>query len=515
MKQDKRNSTWTVVGLVIVIAWLIAAGIYFYNRMPIFRGSAALADRSNIEGPASREEWMGLYHRKNKIGYNHYMLKATEDGYLIKDEMLLRINLLGEIRETRVMLDSRLAGDWVIRDFNIEARSDMMDFAASGVVKDYLIELTVKTAGSEIKESIPFSQKPYLYTTWVFAEELKRQGLEIGSKASLPMFDPVSRSMIAVELEVADKEDIEVYGQVVPAFKIRESFSGQEQWLWLSEDGEVLKEEHESGFMALRESRDQAIAFAEEDPAALDLITTLVVKTNTSLINPRDITFLRAKLEKAELTNLDLVSDGQANSGREVTVISKKEDIPETGYQLPFDSAFPGLSEEFSDFLESDLSAQSDDPRIIKAARRAAGRDSDAVSVARKLTGWVSREVRDSMVMSIPSAIEVLEKKRGACKEHTVLYVAMARALGLPARMVSGIVYSEDQLIDGFYYHAWPEVYLADENGRGGAWVPVDPTFNQFPADATHIRLKQGGMEKMTPLMGVVGQLEVKIEEYH
>ena len=34
-----------------------------------------------------------------------------------------------------------------------------------------------------------------------------------------------------------------------------------------------------------------------------------------------------------------------------------------------------------------------------------------------------------------------------------------------------------------FYYHAWPEVYLDEGSGRG-LWLPVDPTLNQFPADA-------------------------------
>ena len=43
-----------------------------------------------------------------------------------------------------------------------------------------------------------------------------------------------------------------------------------------------------------------------------------------------------------------------------------------------------------------------------------------------------------------------------------------------------------------FSYHAWPEVYVAGPPGRG-LWIPVDPTLNQFPADATHVRLTRGG----------------------
>ena len=60
----------------------------------------------------------------------------------------------------------------------------------------------------------------------------------------------------------------------------------------------------------------------------------------------------------------------------------------------------------------------------------------------------------------------------------------MARALGLPARVAVGLVY----LRGAFYYHAWPEVYVA-QSPTLGQWLPVDPTLNQFPADATHVRL--------------------------
>ena len=85
----------------------------------------------------------------------------------------------------------------------------------------------------------------------------------------------------------------------------------------------------------------------------------------------------------------------------------------------------------------------------------------------------------------------MLRTKVGDCNEHTVLYVAMARALGLPARIAVGLVY----LRGAFYYHAWPEVYVAEPDGRG-LWLPVDPTLNQFPADPTHVRLARGGLDK-------------------
>ena len=105
--------------------------------------------------------------------------------------------------------------------------------------------------------------------------------------------------------------------------------------------------------------------------------------------------------------------------------------------------------------------------------------------------------------VSLPSAREVLRTKVGDCNEHTALYVAMARSLGLPARVAVGLVYAHG----AFYYHAWPEVYIVDAGAAArGLWLPVDPTLNQFPADATHMRLARGGLDKQTVILPLIGQ---------
>ena len=63
---------------------------------------------------------------------------------------------------------------------------------------------------------------------------------------------------------------------------------------------------------------------------------------------------------------------------------------------------------------------------------------------------------------------------------------------------------------NAFYYHAWPEVFL-DEGRGAGLWLPVDPTFNQFPADATHIRLARGGLDKQAAIVPLIGRVKITI----
>ena len=85
-----------------------------------------------------------------------------------------------------------------------------------------------------------------------------------------------------------------------------------------------------------------------------------------------------------------------------------------------------------------------------------------------------------------------------------MLFTALARAAGLPSLMNAGVVY-----LDGrFYYHAWPSVWL-------GQWVAVDPTFDQFPADATHISFVRGGLDRQVELMKIIGRLSIDVVNYH
>ena len=125
---------------------------------------------------------------------------------------------------------------------------------------------------------------------------------------------------------------------------------------------------------------------------------------------------------------------------------------------------------------------------------------------AERLMREVNQLVEKKPTVSLPSALEVLRTKVGDCNEHTVLFVALARAQGIPARINVGLVYVRG----AFYYHAWPEVYLDEGNGRG-MWLPVDPTFNQFPADATHVRLARGGLDQQTAILPLIGRVKMTV----
>ena len=73
---------------------------------------------------------------------------------------------------------------------------------------------------------------------------------------------------------------------------------------------------------------------------------------------------------------------------------------------------------------------------------------------------------------------DFLSTRRGYCEQFAGTFAAMARSLGLPARVAVGFTVGESDpddpdlyLVRGKHAHAWPEVYLA-----GVGWVAFEPT---------------------------------------
>jgi tetratricopeptide (TPR) repeat protein len=136
----------------------------------------------------------------------------------------------------------------------------------------------------------------------------------------------------------------------------------------------------------------------------------------------------------------------------------------------------PVKDPEFAPYLKATPEFASDKKEVIDQARQIAGDDRDAWSVARKLATWTNKNLEWKVVISA-DPVETLATREADCSEFSALFVAMARSLGLPARMVTGLAYNGSS----FGGHAWVEVWA-------GRWIELDPTWGTSFVDATHIR---------------------------
>lgn len=155
----------------------------------------------------------------------------------------------------------------------------------------------------------------------------------------------------------------------------------------------------------------------------------------------------------------------------------------------------PINSPDLVSFLKATGEIRSDAEQVIQQAREIAGDDRDAWSVARKLADWTYNNLEWKFVARA-DASQTLATREADCSEFSQLYVAMARSLGLPARIVSGLAYSGSS----FGGHAWVEVWI-------GKWIELDPTWGTHFVDATHIRNDSGALTTYVALNQV--ELEV------
>jgi hypothetical protein len=167
-------------------------------------------------------------------------------------------------------------------------------------------------------------------------------------------------------------------------------------------------------------------------------------------------------------------------------------------------STEPAKEDELNGALEATTEFPATDERIAALARKAVGDATDPQEKVRRLVRFVSDYVEDDLLPAEAySALDVVASRRGDCTEHAVLFTALARATGIPARRVSGLMYMGDE-VQAFGGHAWNEVAI------DGSWIPVDPTWNQVQVDATHIKIGHGD-EGETAHLWVLGRLAFRL----
>ncbi|KHO45163.1 MAG: transglutaminase protein [archaeon GW2011_AR3] len=149
------------------------------------------------------------------------------------------------------------------------------------------------------------------------------------------------------------------------------------------------------------------------------------------------------------------------------------------------------LPEDLQKYVIPQKNIDSEKREIIEKASELAKGESDLYVVVFNVAEWIQNNIEYSLDSLTAEASQkaswVLENKEGVCDELTSLFVAMLRSLGIPARYISGVAYTNWNSLNDFGPHAWAEVYFP-----GYGWIPFDITYGEFGfVDAGHIRLKE------------------------
>jgi transglutaminase-like putative cysteine protease len=482
--------------VIILIAWVCTMAA-LVNRT-LLQASANLATDLARYGTAA--QWRGLYYRNEKIGFTVSQTVPRDDGYELQEDGRLQMSLLGAQTAAVIRTTARVDRAFVLQSFAFSLDPGTGPTTVRGQVDGRRLHLSITTAGGTQTEERDLAETPVLSMS--LGRRLAGAGLKSGARYRWTIFDPATRSSAPLTLDIGKREVVPFEGgslsglTSVPAFRAEIQYAGLHTTSWITDTGEVVRERSPLGFESVRETPQRARAMAVPYQVSEDLLgASAVVPTSKERIEePRDVRRLRLRLTGADLSSPDIRGTGQTVDGDIVEIRDPQG--------LRAEAADPDASR----YLAPEPLIESDAPEIVAEAARAVKGVNGARARAERLTRHVNAILDKKPTISLPSAREVLRTKVGDCNEHTALYVAMARALGIPSRIAVGLV----SVHGAFYYHAWPEVYLDEGKGRG-LWLPVDPTFNQFPADGTHLRLARGGLDKQAAILPLIGRLKIAI----
>lgn len=448
----------------------------------------------------SSAQWRGVYYRGEKVGFTVSQTVPLEDGSELQEDGQLQMALLGAHTITTLRTTARVNRAFELLSFDFALDPGTGPIRISGVVHDLDLHISITTGRGTRTEVRRLVERPMLSLNLV--RRLAETGLSAGSTHRWNVFDPATLRNAPVTLKVGDREIVRSANAPVPAFRVAMEFTGLQTTAWITDTGEIIREESPLGFLSVRESPERARALAIDGRIRQDLLEVSAVvpavATRTPRLppidDPRHVRRLRMHVEGADLSSPDLQGGGQQVDGNTIEIIDAAK--------LSAAAGDPDVAR----YLRPEAFIESDDPDIRAAAEGAVRSMTGPRAQVEALTRFVNSTVQKKPTVSLPSAREVLRTRIGDCNEHTVLFVAMSRSIGIPARIAVGLVFVRG----AFYYHAWPEVYI-DEGGSRGFWLPVDPTFNQFPADATHVRLARRGLDKQAAIVPLIGRIKITL----
>lgn len=484
-------SRFRAAGLLAAAAFALLLGI----RLDLWE---ALASRPRaLPGDAvvypPRESWMRIFQNNRKVGFAHRRLQPAAAGYELEETVVMQVNTMGMAQDLRLKSRFGLDRGLVLEHFEFSIKSGKFRYSARGRLSGETLSIDAPSGGTQRRIDIPAAKA--LRPVAALAEVLARADLTPGRRYELDAFDPASLARVPVKVEVIGPDDLQLLDETVTATRITLNFRGMIQTAWIDRNGELLRERGLLGMRLEKTTRDEALAPLGLE-AVPDLTEAAAITPDRPIADPHGAKRLRLRLRGPAPKSLLLHGGRQSHVDGLLTIQKESlENLPDAGDARQ-------LSALESVYLRAEPLIQSDHEKIRAVVRAVLGENSELspLEKARRLMDWIQLTIEKRPVLSMPDAISTLENRMGDCNEHAMLFAALARAAGIPARVEAGLVYLRGK----FYYHAWNLLFL-------GSWVTADPLFDQLPADVTHIRLVTGSMQQQFDLVGVMGQLAIEI----
>ena len=476
--------------------------------------AAAQVDKEDIPENMpqnSKEHWYNLTLMNTKIGYMYISREKTEyEGEEVdRNKINTVINLKGlgsdvTIERTHV---EYIGTDLMPRHFLFTSNQSGLK-QVEGRIIDGVAHIKTTLNGETTESEVPVP--PNTISEYTGVESLFQQGLKIGDKRNFHIFSFDFLKPVKTEIEIEVQDTLTYQSEEKQVYVLRQTMdmmNGITTKAWLDTDGVSYRTQTPMmGFSMVTTKTDKEAALGDTEEVDIVLKTRILPSGKHPTRNARNFE------ADVKLTSGSIADTIMSNSRQKLEVNS--EQAGRLSIQVPTVAAedCPDLPIQDAEgkYLGASAYIQTDAPAIRAKTEEILDGEINSWRAAEKLCQWVHTAITEKkMSGGFGSSLTVLETLSGDCTEHTVLFIALARAAGIPARICSGIAFAQQ---DAFNYHFWAEVYV-------GRWVQMDPTWGQTIADANHIQLDGSTLESDTLLefaedvLRTLNQLEIAIVE--
>jgi hypothetical protein len=442
----------------------------------------------------------GVYIQDKKIGWMVTESKLTKlDGKevaITAEELFVEIKRGGDGLKLEVTSSTYfgLEGDGPILLVQESSKENGKEKIQKGTRKGDAFTISTTSNGRTIDRSVAPPKKD-------LASSRKLDAWLEGTPAKGAEFESFGLSLEDKEIDTKEvytflsKEKVSWGGVPTDVFHVSLLSKGIKTAADITADGTIIKGKL-GGFLELR-AEPEATA-KKLDTKSIDLMSLSSIKVDKDLGDPRRVESLT--LEVSGLDDFKM-----PDAPRQKVRTEKGTTVVELRREFRTDKAEPLSKKEKTEYLEATPTIQSDNEKVRALARKIVREEKDPNKVTRLLVRWVSSSLRPTYKANASTTLDVLDNMAGDCTEHTLLFVSLARACGVPAREVGGVMFAE--LGQPFFaWHAWAEVH------DGKQWIAVDPTWNEMYVDATHVKFSEGDDMGWLNVLGRVKFKAVKFE---
>jgi len=477
-------------------------------------------DQTGIEAPkVLKDQWERIEIGGVAAGYGRLReFEFVRDGHWYRQTdsvTRLRLRRLGQKVEAVIAVQATEDQAGRLLHFRTETDLGGQPTVTTGRVAGAWLEITDQRGEKSTTERIPWGRddRGFFYEQ----RSLEEKPLEPGERRSFSALMPIFHRVARVELVAGKWQKTKILDRVETCLPIqsRTLLKGQpfESTLWMDRQGQILKiEESSLGQTVVRTTRAKALA--GQDAVAPDLIVGTVIPLKGQQADLSTARMARYRVKAASVAGGPPFPSTGGQTCRPGKEKGTWDLVVRTGADRPAspeatDASVAGSPRE-ADRRASRL-IESEDAGIQRLAGQVPSAATDvalANALTQKVYTWI--EQKDFSTV-LASAAEVARTRRGDCTEHAVLLAAMARARGLPARVVVGLVYVPQ--LGGFGYHMWNEMWC------DGHWHSFDAT-RPAGCGGGHIKIADAslddgsGLAVFLPVLQVMGGTQIELSEF-